>query len=57
MCFIAIVEYGLLRLPDKYYGLMAGVTGQQRMLTPPRHLIPPLVFAQLLFLYCIWDLI
>ena len=25
------------------YGLTAGVTGQQGMLTPPRHLIPPLV--------------
>jgi hypothetical protein len=23
---------------------MAGVIGQQRMLTPPRHLIPPLVY-------------
>jgi hypothetical protein len=25
-------------------GLMVGVTGRQGMLTPPRHLIPPLVF-------------
>ena len=51
MCFIAIVkpffthwfDYGLFRLPDQDYGLTAGVTGQQGMLTPPRHLIPPLV--------------
>ena len=27
-----------------YFGLAAGVTGQQGMLTPPWHLIPPLVF-------------
>ena len=26
------------------YGLTVGVTGQQGMLTPPRHLIPPLVY-------------
>ena len=51
MCFIAIVksvihtliDYGLFRLPDQDYGLTEGVTGQQGMLTPPRHLIPPLV--------------
>ena len=62
MCFIAIVKpFSMLRLPDQDYGLTAGVTGQQGMLTPPRHLIPPLVcpgsvFAQLLFLYYVWDL-
>ena len=51
MCFIAIVkpffkhwfDYGLFRLPDQDYGLTADVTGQQGMLTPPRHLIPTLV--------------
>ena len=26
------------------HGLTVGVTGQQGMLTPPRHLIPPLVY-------------
>jgi hypothetical protein len=45
---------------------MAGVTGQQRMLTPPRHLILPLVFpgvhVSLIFIvdyamYLIWALI
>jgi hypothetical protein len=35
---------GLLRLPDLEIGFTANVIGQQRMLTPPRHLIPPLVF-------------
>jgi hypothetical protein len=27
-------------------GLMAGVTGRQGMLTPPKHLIPPLVYPE-----------
>jgi hypothetical protein len=27
-------------------GLIAGVTGRQGMLTPPRHLIPPLVYPE-----------
>jgi hypothetical protein len=27
-------------------GLMASVTGRQGMLTPPRHLIPPLVYPE-----------
>jgi hypothetical protein len=31
-------------LPGFTMGLTAGVTGRQEMLTPPRHLIPPLVF-------------
>ena len=47
-------------------GLTAGVTGQQGMLTPPRHLIPLLVFpgvrVSLIFnvdylMYLIWTLI
>ena len=33
----------LLHLPDQDCGLTAGVTGQQGILTPPKHLIPPLV--------------
>ena len=67
MCFIAIVkpffthwfDYGLFRLPDQDYGLTAGVTGQQGMLTPPRHLIPPLVCPEvrdcptLVFVFCL----
>jgi hypothetical protein len=36
-------DYGLLRLPDLEIGLAVGVTGQQGMLTPPSHLILPLV--------------
>ena len=43
-------NYGLLRLPDQDYGLTAGVTVQQGMLTPPRHLIPPLVCPGVCFL-------
>ena len=51
ICFIAIVkpffthwfDYGLFRSPDQDYGIAAGVTGQQGMLTLLRHLIPPLV--------------
>ena len=46
MCFIVIVkqfftrcfDYGFL-LTDQDYGLTAGVTGQQRMFTPPWYLI------------------
>jgi hypothetical protein len=38
------LDYGSDRLPDLELGLTAGVTGRQVMLTPPRHLIPPLVF-------------
>ena len=37
-------DYGLLRLSDLDYWLTAGVTGQQGMLTPPRHLVPSLVY-------------
>jgi hypothetical protein len=51
MCFRTFVkpfwhtdfDYGLLRLPDLEIGLTVGVTFQHGMLTPPRHLIPPLV--------------
>ena len=41
------------------YGLTVGVTGQQGMLTPPRHLIPPLVYLgvcdcpTLVFVFCL----
>ena len=41
-------DYGLLRLPDVDYWLKAGVTRQQGMLTPPRHLIPLLVYPGVL---------
>jgi hypothetical protein len=37
-------DYGSNRLPELELGLTAGVTGRQGMLTPPRHLIPPLMF-------------
>jgi hypothetical protein len=36
-------DYGL---PKLELGLTAGVTGRQGMLTPPRHLIPSLVFPE-----------
>ena len=38
------VDYELLRLSESDYWLMVGVTGQQGMLTPTRHLIIPLVY-------------
>lgn len=38
------IDYGLLRLPDLDYWLTAGVTSQQGMDIPSRHLTPPLVF-------------
>jgi hypothetical protein len=38
------LDYGLYCLPELELGLMVDVTGQQGMLTPPRHLIPSLVF-------------
>ena len=63
-CFKTIVktllyagfDYGLLHLTVLDYWIPAGVTGQQGMLTPPRHLISTLVypgsgFAMLSFLY------
>jgi hypothetical protein len=38
-------EDGLSRIPNFDYGRTAGVTGQQRMLTPPEHLILPSHFS------------
>jgi hypothetical protein len=40
------LDYGSYRLSNVEIGLTAGVTGQQGMLTPPWHLIPPLVFPR-----------
>lgn len=39
-------HYGLLRLLYGGMGLTASVNGQQRIITPPRHIIPPLVFPE-----------
>jgi hypothetical protein len=33
-------------IPELEFGFMAGVTGRQGMLNPPRHLISPLVFPE-----------
>jgi hypothetical protein len=41
-----ILHLELFRLPDMEIGFMAGVTSQQGMLTPPSHLIPPLVYPK-----------
>jgi hypothetical protein len=70
ICFIQFVrlsfQYWLWRRVIPYTWRMAGVTGQQRMLTLPRHLILPLVLAEvrvsLLFtvdysMYFIWTLV
>jgi hypothetical protein len=40
------LDYGWYRLSNVEIGLTAGVTGQQRMLTPPWHLIPPLIYSE-----------
>ena len=37
-------DYGLIRLHDLDNWLMRGVPGQKRMLTPPMHMIPPVVY-------------
>jgi hypothetical protein len=41
--WVTDLDYGLNRLPELELGLTADVTGRQGMLTPPKHLIPPLV--------------
>jgi hypothetical protein len=40
------LNYGSYRLSNVEIGLTAGVTGQQGMLTPPWHLIPPLIYSE-----------
>jgi hypothetical protein len=40
------LDYGWYRLSNVEIGLTAGVTGQQGMLTPPWHLIPPLIYSE-----------
>jgi hypothetical protein len=51
LCFLIYIQgsrwlwplnRGCLLLLDTWSQLTAGVTGRQEMLTPPRHLIPPL---------------
>jgi hypothetical protein len=41
-----IYDYGSYRLPNLEKGLTAGVIDQQGMLTPPWHLIPPLIYSE-----------
>lgn len=52
-------DYELLRLPNHNIGLTAGVTGQQGVLSPVRHLIPSLVCPGvricLYFLCNVWN--
>jgi hypothetical protein len=43
------LDYGSYRLPELELGFTAGVTGLQGMLTPLRHLIPPLVYPEVFF--------
>jgi hypothetical protein len=40
------LDYASYRLPNLEIGLTVGVTGRQGMLTPPRHLIPPLIYSE-----------
>jgi hypothetical protein len=47
-------DYGAYRLPDLEIGLTAGVTGRQWMLTPPRHLIPRLVYPVACICLILW---
>ena len=57
------LDCGSYRSSNLQIGLMAGVTGQQGMLTPSWHLIPPLIytdfrvrpFSDLYFLWDLWD--
>jgi hypothetical protein len=50
ICFIPIVKlfltHGSFNLFKMKIGLTAGVTGQQGMLTPPWHLISPLIYSE-----------
>jgi hypothetical protein len=54
ICFITIfkpflthdLDYGSYRLPNLEMGLTVDVTGQQGILTPPRHLILPLIYSE-----------
>jgi hypothetical protein len=39
--------YGSCCLSNLEIGLTAGVSGRQGMLTPPRHLIPPLIYSEI----------
>lgn len=44
--FIHPTDYGFSHFYDIEYKHTAGATDRQGMLTPPRHMIPPPVFAQ-----------
>jgi hypothetical protein len=52
LCMSNLLEYntdfdcGFLHVPNLLSRHTAGVTGRQGMLTPPRHLIPPLVYLE-----------
>jgi hypothetical protein len=41
-----LIDYGSYRLSNLEIRLTAGVTCQQAMLTPPWHLIPPLIYSE-----------
>jgi hypothetical protein len=40
------LDYGSYRLPNLEKGLTADVINRQGMLTPPWHLIPPLIYSE-----------
>jgi hypothetical protein len=40
------LDYGSYHLPNLEKGLTAGVIDRQGMLTPPWHLIPPLIYSE-----------
>ena len=44
--YLRNIDYGLLRLSDLNYCLIVGVSGQHGILTPPGHLIQPLVYPE-----------
>jgi hypothetical protein len=48
------LDYGLFRLPDLEKGFMADVIGQHGMLTPPRNLIPSLVYPEVHVCPILW---
>jgi hypothetical protein len=47
-------DYDLFHLPDLELGLTVSVTGGREMLTPPRHIVPHLVYPEVR-VCSIWD--
>jgi hypothetical protein len=48
------LEYGSYHSPNLEIGLTEGVTGQQGMIIPHRHLIETLVYPEVRVCPCVW---